>query len=141
MGESKEGVQEKRGEEITVHGQLRPGGLVPSTFHTLGWTYFQSLCCCLLSGLQTPLPLAPSVLDPNPEKRQLPTSPLNAAESQDSFLLTLKADRLTFTGHHLIPNPYLNHVTMHNQPNIHYLGPDFSRFSLVNKQLGRSKGA
>lgn len=30
---------------------------------------------------------------------------------------------------------------MHSQPNIHYLRPDFSRFSLVNKRLRRSKGA
>lgn len=135
-----------RGEETTFSRQLRPGGhtLCPPHSRLLAYPTPRGLCRCLLPELQTPLD--PSVLIPtlpasdllSPEKMQLWAFPQHSDESQYSFVVTLKAGIVTFTGHHLIPSPYLNRVTMHNQPNIHYLGPDFSP---VNKQLGRSKGA
>lgn len=115
-------------------------------FHTAhSWLLpysLKGLGCCLLLGLQRPL--APSVLNPTlpasdllfPEKTQLLTFPLHSDESKRFFLVTLKANIVTFIGEWLIPNPNLNCVTMHNQPNSHCVGPNFSIFSLVTNNWG-----
>lgn len=99
----------------------------------------------LLSTVRSPK--TPSLFSPKPtlpasdllfpEKTQLLAFPLHSDESQCSFLVTLKADIVTFVGEWLIPNPNLNCVTMHNQPNSHYVGPNFSLFSLVTNNWGR----
>lgn len=71
-----------------------------------------------------------------PEKTRLLAFPLHSDESQCSFLVTLKADMVPFIGEWLIPNPNLNCVVMHNQPDSHYVGPNFSLFSLVTNNPG-----
>lgn len=132
-----------RDEEIPFCDNCALVRLVPCfTQHILPHTTllaFTLLGCCLLLGLQRRL--APSVLNPTlpasdllfPEKTQLLAFPLHSDESQCSFLVTLKADMVPFTGEWLIPNPNLNCVAMHNQPDSHYVWPNFSLFSLVTK--------